>query len=182
MTTTDTPRIYVASLSDYNAGRLHGRWIDAAQDVDVIEAEVLEMLAESSEPGAEEWAIHDYDNFGGLRLGEWESFERVAEIAKAIEEHGAGPVGAYLSNDSSADLADFEECYRGEWPSVEDYAQELAEDCAPFSPGSETARVLESWPYSYIDWERAARDLELGGDIWTADAPDGGVYVFDGTV
>ena len=26
------PRIYVASLPDYNAGRPHGRWIDAAQD------------------------------------------------------------------------------------------------------------------------------------------------------
>ena len=28
---TSGPRIYVASLSDYNAGRLHGEWIDADQ-------------------------------------------------------------------------------------------------------------------------------------------------------
>jgi len=60
--TTETAqeyRIYVASLSDYNAGRLHGAWIDATQDADEIEAEVQEMLAASPEPIAEEWAIHD---------------------------------------------------------------------------------------------------------------------------
>jgi hypothetical protein len=28
----DVPRIYVASLSDYNNGVLHGRWIDASSD------------------------------------------------------------------------------------------------------------------------------------------------------
>jgi hypothetical protein len=27
-----TPRIYVASLADYNAGRLHGSWLDAARN------------------------------------------------------------------------------------------------------------------------------------------------------
>ena len=70
------PRIYVASLSDYNAGRLHGRWIDATQGVDAVQAEVVAMLAESREAVAEEWAIHDYDEFAGVRLGEWEDLAR----------------------------------------------------------------------------------------------------------
>ena len=30
------PRIYVADLASYNAGRLHGVWIDAAQDLDRV--------------------------------------------------------------------------------------------------------------------------------------------------
>ena len=55
-----TPRIYVASLSDYNTGRLHGRWIDASQPADAIREEIALMLAESKEPIAKEWAIHDY--------------------------------------------------------------------------------------------------------------------------
>ena len=38
-----TPRIYVASLSDYNAGHLHGRWIDADQDPDAIREEIAAM-------------------------------------------------------------------------------------------------------------------------------------------
>ena len=41
------PRIYVASLADYNEGRLHGAWIDAAQDEDELERAVKEMLAQS---------------------------------------------------------------------------------------------------------------------------------------
>ena len=52
----NTPRIYVASLADYNAGRLHGRWIDADQPIEVIREEIAEMLTESKEPIAEEWA------------------------------------------------------------------------------------------------------------------------------
>ena len=41
------PRIYVASLADYNEGRLHGAWIDAAQDEEELERCVKEMLARS---------------------------------------------------------------------------------------------------------------------------------------
>jgi len=57
MNATETPRIYVACLAAYNSGRLHGRWIDAAQDAEDIKAQIAEMLKESPEPGAEEWAI-----------------------------------------------------------------------------------------------------------------------------
>ena len=64
---TTTPRIYVASLADYNAGRLHGRWIRADQQAEALHQEIAAMLAESQEPVAEDWAIHDYENFGTLR-------------------------------------------------------------------------------------------------------------------
>jgi antirestriction protein len=84
------PRIYVASLSDYNAGVYHGEWIDANQDVDQIQEEVNAMLKASPTARkyggvAEEWAIHDYDEFGGIELGEWESFGRVSKIAHLLE-------------------------------------------------------------------------------------------------
>jgi len=48
--TAETPRIYVASLADYNAGRLHGRWIDANQSADSIRDEIAQMLTESEDP------------------------------------------------------------------------------------------------------------------------------------
>jgi antirestriction protein len=44
------PRIYVASLSDYNAGRLHGAWIDAEQNPEDIQEAVDRMLEDSHEP------------------------------------------------------------------------------------------------------------------------------------
>jgi hypothetical protein len=56
-------------------GRLHGEWIDADQSADAIYEDVKRMLAASPEPGAEEWAIPDYEGFGELRLSGWESFE-----------------------------------------------------------------------------------------------------------
>ena len=68
---TDTPRIYVACLASYNAGILHGEWIDAT-DADTIREAIQEMLKRSPTPGAEEWAIHDYEGFGPLRLSEFE--------------------------------------------------------------------------------------------------------------
>src|SRR3954468_4463852 len=67
------PRIWVASLSDYNSGTLHGAWIDAARDESELQADIETMLAASpltaatGEP-AEEWAIHDSDGFAPLRI------------------------------------------------------------------------------------------------------------------
>src|SRR5882672_6047171 len=82
------PRIYVASLSDYNAGRLHGVWLDANQDVEELQVAVDAMLKKSHEPSAEEYAVHDYEDFGPVRLGEYTSLEIVAAVARGLVEHG----------------------------------------------------------------------------------------------
>lgn len=164
------PRIYVASLSDYNAGRLHGAWIDAATDPDTIRVDIAEMLGTSRYEDAEEWAIHDHEGFHGLPVGEYESLDRICEWATAIVEHGPA-FAAYVAHLGAeyATAEGFEEDYQGEHESEEDYAQELADDI-----GAVPDEL--PWPLSYIDWERAARDLFMG-DYWSADSPSG-VYVF----
>jgi antirestriction protein len=86
--TTITPRVYIASLSDYNAGWLLGRWIDAAQEPEAIHEEIRAMLGTSSEPVAEEWAVHDYEGFGLWSPGEYESVETLSAVARLIAEHG----------------------------------------------------------------------------------------------
>lgn len=170
------PRIYVASLADYVAGRLHGCWIDATQPPETIEAEVVAMLNESVEPLADEWAIHDFDDFGEVRLGEWESFERVSELACALVEYGPA-FGAWYSfgdYDEGRPLVEqFEESYRGEFDDLGGYAYGLATDI-----GDVTETQLERWPFTCIDWQHAGRELDYGGDIWTADTPDGRKWVF----
>lgn len=170
LTTTDTPRIYVASLSDYNAGRLHGVWIELDGDTtaDEIHEATAAMLATGA-PGAEEWAIHDHDGFGGLHLSEWEDFTRIAALAHGIDEHGADVVSAFVGNDPDADLDRIDEAFRGRWASVADYVFEFHTDC-----GTELGALD-----SYIDWERVGRDWELGGDIWTARGADGDLLIFD---
>src|SRR5579884_2064992 len=77
-----TPRIYVASLTDYNAGRLYGAWLDAAQDADELHDAVARMLHASPEPVAEEYAIHDYEGFGPLRLDEFTDLDTVSRLAR----------------------------------------------------------------------------------------------------
>ena len=48
--TNDTPRIYAACLASYNAGILHGEWIDADQCADEIQDDVNKMLRASTQP------------------------------------------------------------------------------------------------------------------------------------
>lgn len=61
------PEIWVGSLSDYNNGRLHGAWLDATLDPSELRDAIQFMLRGSYVPGAEEWAIMDYDDFCGVR-------------------------------------------------------------------------------------------------------------------
>jgi antirestriction protein len=172
-----TPRIYVASLADYNAGRLHGRWIDADQDADTIHAQIASMLAESGEPIAEEWAIHDYENFDGLRLSEYEDIATVAEAAQLIVEHG--PVFGHLMSHFGG-LSGLEEArqymqdgYRGAFDRLEDYVEESVNDCF-----GEAIAQLPAFIRYHIDYEAIGHDLECSGDIFTIEA-DGKIHVFD---
>ena len=171
----DGPQIYVADLAAYNQGVLHGAWIDATQDSEDIEAEIQEILSKSPVPDAEEFAIHDYEGFGSLRLSEFEPIEKVSQVAKLIEEHGTmfaelvGHFGGARYIDEAIEA--MEERYQGAHKSLEDWAYEYAKDT-----GLECAE-----PYvNYIDWERFARDAEMGGDIFTIETDDGMVHVFSG--
>jgi len=169
-----SPRIYVACLASYNAGRLHGCWIDADQSAEDIYDEVQAMLAASPEPGAEEWAIHDYEGFGALRLSEWESFERVSAIATGIAEHGDA-FTAWLSYDSSREAADheaFEVAFRGEWDSLHDYAEDFAE-----STGLYDAAEKAGSPYVTVDIDLLTRDLDI--EMYTVPSDHYTIYVFD---
>jgi antirestriction protein len=174
------PQVYVASLSDYNDGRLHGTWVDAAQEPDDLHEEVTRMLARSTITAAEEFAIHDYEGFGPLRLSEYESLDTVALIARGIHEHGpAFAHWAALVGTSDPELLDsFEDHYEGHAESVEAYAEQLLEDMG-FGSDFDLAGQLPAslQPYVRFDVEGFARDLELSGDIMTSEG-DGGVYVF----
>jgi antirestriction protein len=172
--TGTAPRIYVACLAAYNNGRLHGEWIDADQDAEDIWSEVQRMLAASPEPGAEEWAIHDHEGFGELRLSEWESIERVASIAAGIAEHGEA-FTAWLSYDADRDPADldaFADAYMGEWDSIRAYAEDYAD-----STGLDALADQAGSPYVVVDIDALARDMEI--ELYAAPSGNGSVYVFD---
>lgn len=169
------PRIYVASLSDYNAGRLHGEWIEADQPIEEIQAQVQAMLAASPEPIAEEWAIHDFEGFGPWQLGEYEDLAVVARIATGIAEHGeAFAAWAHTLEQPTLDGLDgFEDAYHGSWSSLSDYAESLLEDLGVDvdALGPENLQ-----PYVHFDLDAFARDLAM--DLFVVDGRDG-VHVFE---
>lgn len=192
MMSVTSPRIYVASLSDYNSGVLHGAWIDAAQDVDTIREEIAAMLRESKHPNtiddegrqtAEEWAIHDYEGFGTWKLSEHESLDALSVYASAVaelDEDDAEAFGAWYGNESRAAyddaeslLEDFREVYRGKFDSLADYAEQLAEDTGSIP------KDLPDFIRHNIDWDGVAHDMQCNGDVWTHDAGYKALHVFE---
>ena len=179
-TLTDSPSIYVASLSDYNDGELHGRWIDATLGVDHIHDEVKAMLASSPFAAsdfarkwgmvAEEWAIHDQSGFGTRNVSEWETFEKVAEWAENIEEHGDAYL-AFLSYYDDDESDGFEDRYHGEWQTVEAFAEEFTDQTGGLEDVPDHIR-------GHIDWSSVAREMDIDG--WTFVPGGDGVYVFSG--
>lgn len=169
-TTTETtnPRIYVAGLAAYNSGYLHGEWIDADQEASEIYDAIAAMLKISPIADAEEWAIHDYEGFEGIRLSEYAGIDTVAPLAAFVAEHGR--LGAELYNHfgslEEAEVA-LEDQYAGEYASLADFAQELTE---------QSTTIPESLQY-YIDYERMARDMEIS-DVFTIETAHDEVHVF----
>jgi antirestriction protein len=160
-TQTDTPRVWIGDLAAYNAGRLHGKWTDAT-DLETLEDAVRDVLSTSPEPFAEEVALMDREGFGDL-IGEYTPLEKVAEIGAAIVEHGEAFIvygrdilGDVESQDISEVVEQFEEAYCGQFDSLKDYAEELADDIGAIPDDL-------SWPLTHIDWDAAARDLEYDG-------------------
>lgn len=145
------PRIYVACLAAYNNGFLHGEWIDADQDVDSLYAEIKKILVSSPIPDAEEFAIHDYEEFGDLSIDEYESLETVSAFASFVSEHDelGSAVLAHMNGDIDDANRLLEEYYHGEHDSEEDFAMSFAED---------TMTIPDYLSY-YIDYEKMARDL-----------------------
>ena len=201
-----SPRIYVASLSDYNAGNLHGVWIDADQDEDAIQEEIAAMLRESKHPNV---MVECPD----------------CEGAGAVLDGGEGPGSEVCSTCNGTgevpsaeewaihDAEGFEGIEIGEHASIEDvvkHAKMLSEHDGAwaayvghvgahyatedgfrdayrgeYSSPEEYAEELISDCYdtksmgnlaNYIDYEKFARDLEYDGYSFV---PGGrGVYVF----
>jgi len=126
------PRIYVACLASYNNGCLFGRWIEVSEDEAALRSEVAAMLRASPEPAAEEHAIHDFENFEGCEVREYESFSHVVALAQFAGEHGAlgGEVLSYYGGDLEDARTALEDRYAGAYASLEDFAEAIGRDMA----------------------------------------------------
>lgn len=167
----EVPKIYIADLAAYNAGYLHGVWIDATEDLDTVQEQIHEMLASSPVDDSEEYALHDYEGFGALRLSEYTGIKELCALAEFIEENPE--IGAELLShfDGNVDEAqDALDNYAGSYDSLADFAQEIT---------AETTEIPKHLEF-YIDYERMARDMEMSGDVYTVTGDGGQVHVFWG--
>lgn len=169
------PRVYIASLADYNGGRLHGVWLDAAAEKEELESGIEQMLAASPQPAAEEWGIYDHEGFAGLRIDSHESLERVTALGRGLAEHGVAFAHYVRLLAPDEDVSGFRGAYLGQWPDVEAYAGELLTDLGADAELARLPAYLQ--PYVRLDAASFGRDLEIGGDIMTSE-DGGGVYIF----
>jgi antirestriction protein len=152
-------QIWVGSLADYNAGRLHGVWIDLeGKDADEVREEIDEMLAASTEPCAEDWIVMDYDDAPG-ELGETSDLDMLVAVQQAIEEHGETPVKAALAN----------------YYHTEEALDALANGFMVWADRDEAVEsYLEGYMIPdqlrfYIDYDAIWRDLQIEGNFVEAD-------------
>ena len=183
--TVERPTVYVASLADYNAGRLHGIWVDPAKDLAELQEEVAGMLRRSRTPGAEEYAIHDFSGFGRhVELGEYTPLDRVHALARGMRTHGMSFAAWWsyvkpLSGDEAELDEGYREVYRGTWGTMEDYAEQYLDDIGAVTIAQEIPPWIQ--PYLALDIEGFARDLVLSGEVVAIEDVHG-IHVFDGNM
>jgi antirestriction protein len=173
LSSNDNPKIWVGGLAAYTNGKLYGEWIDAAQSPEDIHEDIQKMLDGSPEPGEEEWGIFDYEDFGGMKLSEYEDIDTVSRLAILIEEHGAELVAGVWGNTSEIDYVEgmFADNYLGAYVTLADYMEQLTRDTGGLENVPEHLK-------QYIDYDSMAHDAECGGDYLQVDA-GGMVHLFD---
>jgi antirestriction protein len=170
------PRIYVASLSDYNAGRLHGVWLEATE-LRRVRSGVAAMLTASPGGNAEEYAIHDFEGFSRYLPSEFADLGLVCAIGATIVEHGTvftaycEHVGFPTQTSSVSTLVTgFTESYQGAYESLETWAEQHLEETGLLQP-------VPDWLRGYLDIESWADDAELNGDVFAVEF-EGKLHVF----
>lgn len=149
-TNTNKNRIYIACLASYNAGYLHGAWIEC-NDLETLEKGRDQVIKTSPVPDAEEWAIHDYEL--PFEISEYEFFTTIIEIIEFINGSHNSDLAIAIYNDCKdlGEAQDMIEKYEGSFDSVKDYGEHYAENCM---------NIPENLSY-YIDYEKLGRDYGM---------------------
>ncbi|MFN6572029.1 antirestriction protein ArdA [Dendronalium sp. ChiSLP03b] len=171
----DAPQIYIACLSAYNNGILHGLWIDCTQDVEAIREDIEWILSWSpcsNYEACEEYAIHDYQNWHGIYISEYEDIEKLAELAQMLSEHGEAYAAYYNYDSTLASVEEFQEHYYGEYKSEEDFVYTQLEEQGVFKKLEEMGI-----PSFYLNLEAIARDWFIDS-YYSVEESYNKVYIF----
>ena len=177
--TNATRRAFIAPVAE----PLNGAWHDLSDYAERWELEIAALAAiKNDSPNVtEELDCSDVEGFGSLFTGqhyispsdvwaahEWLTACEDAGISDDVALAYAGNIGAGLGDPNPSEIAD---AYLGEYESVREYAEQMADEMGLFDGVSDTLR-------NYFDYEAYARDMVLGGDVWTTDRNGGMVHIF----
>lgn len=171
----ESPKVWVECLASYNAGKSVGRWVNVPETVEEMQEAINEILKNSGEPFAEEWAFHDSEYFGPFDVSEYEDLESLVKKANIINrvdnleafEAWDASTGDIDSMDEDEIIEKFEDEFMGTYRDEEDYAYELMNDC--YSVPEHLS--------NYIDYASFWRDLTYDG-YYSAHAPGMEVFIF----
>ena len=147
-------KVFITNLGKYNEGELVGKWVDLPCDDITAELESIGVKANSR---YEEYFITDYENEVGYEVGEYESLEKLNELAerlKDLDNYDMEELQAYMEvycNDIHTALEALDDCLF--WPryDMEAVAEELVDE-GYFGYIPDCIRA-------YIDYKALARDL-----------------------
>ena len=168
------PRIYIANLAAYNAGKLIGLHADLDGTADMNLEDINNTIAtlRTGDPACEEVAVHDYE--GMPSMGEHPDFKKVATVAALInddEDRTRAYIEAvgmhYVLADYDDALRAIEDAFVGAYGEEGEYAESMTDD-----------HDVPDHIKLYIDYERMERDWEMGGDISRVTV-DGTVFIFN---
>lgn len=164
-TTTTTPAVYVGTYHKYNCGSIFGKWFDLTEfdsKEDFIGA-CYELHAGEHDP---ELMFQDWEGIPSQFASESSvDWDFIQAYRRAQEEGRDAPFIAWAEYTGECDYNAFDDAYRGEAQSEEDYAYEYVSEHALLSSIPNDLRC-------YFDYEAYARDLFSGGLVFV----DG--YVF----
>jgi antirestriction protein len=168
MSKDDSPKVYIADLSEYNNGRLVGKWFDLTDYSNGAElmADIQEMLDEQTKKDKygdvhEEYAVHDYENFPREFYSEYmgeADFDKLIKLINDSEDAGLpfDVISQAMADLGKDEVSDVVEAYFGSVPASmgnewRDFAYEYID-----SLGSIADAV--SNPEYYFDFDNFGRE------------------------
>lgn len=173
------PKIFVANLTAYVEGVIIGKWIDANQDVEDLKKEIQEILDEYP---SEEYFITDFEDFGAISIGEYESLEKISALANALVEHGEALSLFYehhidKMNEFDIDeiVSEFKEDFIGEYEDLDEFIEGFLDENLPKE--LEKFELFGNSITTYLDFDQIKRNMESSGD-YDFHEYEGNYFVF----
>jgi len=156
---TTTPSVYVGTYHKYNCGSIYGKWLDLTDFDDRADFYAACQALHADESDAE-FMFQDWENIPSQCVSESTiDWDFVAAYQRAEAEGSEAAFIAWAEYTGQCDYDAFDDAYRGEAESEEDYALEMVEDNGLLNDVPDLLRC-------YFDFKAYARDLFSNGYVF----------------